>query len=61
MRYLKEINGYVKHTLDKLAVIKADLVRNDDDWQEWNFARFIKAFHKWTDRIPINLLSKEDD
>ena len=28
----KEINGYVRITLDKLQGIRADLVRTDDDW-----------------------------
>ena len=31
MGKLKEINGYTRHTPDKLAVIRADLVRTDDD------------------------------
>ena len=31
---LKEINGYVRSTLDKLPGIRADLVRLDDSWQE---------------------------
>ena len=34
MKKLKEINGYVKITLDKLPGIKAALVRLDDNWQE---------------------------
>ena len=32
MGKLKEINGYVRLTLDKLQGIRADLVRTDDDW-----------------------------
>ncbi|XP_057302720.1 uncharacterized protein LOC130636888 [Hydractinia symbiolongicarpus] len=34
MGKLKEINGYVRLTLDKLPSIRADLVKLDDDWQE---------------------------
>ena len=33
-RKLNEINGYERNTLNKLAVIRADFVRTDDDWQE---------------------------
>ena len=34
MRKLKEINVYVRLTLDKLQGIRVDLVRTDDDWQD---------------------------
>ena len=34
MRKLKEINGYVRLTLDKLQEIREDLVRIDNVWQE---------------------------
>ena len=40
---LKEINGYVRLTLDKLQVIRADLVRTDDDWQNWKFPQLVEA------------------
>ena len=42
MGKLKEINGYVKLTIDKLQGIKADLVRTDDDWHEWKFPQFLR-------------------
>ena len=38
MNKLKELNGYFRLTLDKLLGIRADLVRLDDNWQEWDFA-----------------------
>ena len=53
MGKLKKINGYVRMTLDKLPAIRADLVRVDDDWQEWEFGQFIEALRKWTDRNPL--------
>ena len=34
MGKLREMNGYVRMTLDKLIGIRADLVRTDDNWQE---------------------------
>ena len=50
--------GYVRNKLNKLTVIRADLVRTDDDWQERDFPRFIEALRKWTERNPIDLSKK---
>ena len=46
MNKLKEINGYVRLTLDKLPGIRADLVRIDEDWQEWTFPQLVDALRK---------------
>ena len=40
--------------LDKLPDIRADLVRLDDDWQEWRFPELIESLRKWCDRNPIS-------
>ena len=37
MNKLKHINGYVRLTLDKLPGIREDLVRKDEELQEWTF------------------------
>ncbi|XP_028404021.1 uncharacterized protein LOC114526636 [Dendronephthya gigantea] len=50
---LNEVNGYVRATIDKLEGIRGDLVRMDDDWQEWKFPELVKALEKWTVRNPI--------
>ena len=50
MGKLKEINGYVRLTFDKLQGIKADLVRMDNGWQEWKFQQLVKALESWTRR-----------
>ena len=55
MGKLKEINGYVRLTFDKLQGIKADLVRMDNGWQEWKFQQLVKALESWTRRNPIIL------
>ena len=34
---LQDFNGYVRMSLDKLEAIRGDLVRTEDDWQEWDF------------------------
>ena len=52
MGKIKEINGYVRLTLDKLQGIRADLVRTDDDWQDWKFPQLVEALEKWTSRNP---------
>ena len=51
---LKEINGYVRLTLDKLPSIGAALVRLDSDWQEWKFGQFAEALWQWTGRNPTS-------
>ena len=37
MGKVKEIGGFMHATLDKLPDMRADLVRLDEDWQEWGF------------------------
>ena len=39
----KDIRGKVRLTLDKLPGIRADLVRLDDNWQEWRFPQLVGA------------------
>ena len=54
MGKLDEIKGYVRLTLDKLPCIRADLVRTDDGWQDWNFLDLLEALRKWTERNPCS-------
>ena len=54
MGKLNEIKGYVRLTLDKLPCIRADLVRMDDEWQDWDFCNLLQALCKWTERNPIS-------
>ena len=55
---LKEINGYVILTLDKLQGIRADLVRTDHDLQDWKFSQLVEALENWTCRNPKPLNHK---
>ena len=50
MRKLNEIKHYVRNTSDKLPGIRADLVRLDDNWQDWGFCELVEALRKWTER-----------
>lgn len=47
---LKEIGGFVRATLDKLPAIRPDLVRLDDEWQQWGFPQLVESLRKWCDR-----------
>ena len=53
MEKIKEISGYARVTLDKLQSIRADLVRNDGNQQDWKFQQLVEVFEKWTVRSPI--------
>ena len=54
MGRIKEINGYVRVTLDKLPGIRADLVCLDDNWHDWVFPQMFEALCKWCDRNPLH-------
>ena len=43
-------------TLDKLPGIRKDAVRQDEDWQEWNFPQLYGTSRKWTTRSPKVIL-----
>ncbi|XP_068723854.1 uncharacterized protein [Montipora capricornis] len=57
MGKLREVNGYIRMTLNKLEGIRGDLERTDDDWQESKFDQLVEALRKWTVRNP----PKSDD
>ena len=59
MNKLEEINGYARLTLDKLPDIRADLVRIDEDQQEWTFSQLVETLRKWTTRNQTIILSHE--
>ena len=52
MKKLKYFKSYVRLTLDKLPLIRADLVRLDDNWQEWDFCQLVDSLRRWTERNP---------
>ena len=53
MGKFKEINKYVRFVLDKLCGVRADLMRTNDNWQNWRFNELIEAICKWTERNPL--------
>ena len=46
---LEQVNGMTRSVLDKLKGIKADIVRGEAGWQEWDFPRRVLALKKWRD------------
>ena len=58
---LQNINGFVRHTLDKLSGIKPELVRSDDDWQEWTYVELVEALKRWTYRNPVQNTEKSSE
>ena len=53
MGKLSEVNGNMSLTIDKLSGIRGDLVRNDEDWQTWDFLKLCAALKSWTRRNPV--------
>ena len=49
---LRDVTGNVRAVLDKLKVIKADLVRGQVGWQDWDFPKLIEALHHWREINP---------
>ena len=40
-----------------MSGIGADLVRIDEDWQEWGFPQLVAALRKWSTRYPKLIMS----
>ena len=57
---LHEVNGMVSLTLDKLPIIRKDFVRNDPEWETWDFVKFTEALRQWTRRNPTDNFQLED-
>lgn len=58
MGKLGDVRGNVALTIDKLAGIHGDLVRNDDDRQNWDFVKRCDTLGSWIGRNPVE--SSED-
>ena len=44
------LQGFVMSTLNKLPHVKPDLVRTDDNWEDWGMEKFIDGLKKWLKR-----------
>ena len=48
------LRGFVMTTLKKLPQVKPDLVRVDDNWEEWDMMELIENLRKWLQRNKTN-------
>ena len=46
-------------SIDKLPGIRGDLVRTDENWQEWDFPKFVYALQGGTERNPVTISSSD--
>ena len=46
----EELHGFVLATLNKLPQVKPDLVRVDENWEDWSMEDLIDALQKWLRR-----------
>ena len=49
---IERVNGMTISVLDKLTGIKADLVRGQENWQDWDLPRLAEGLRKWRDVNP---------
>ena len=49
---LEWVNGIRRSILDKLKGIKSDLVRGQENWQDWDLLHLIHALKKWRNINP---------
>ena len=57
---LREVNGYVRKSIDKLPGIRGNFVRVDEDWQEWDFPKFVYALHNLVPRAHVPFGQHQD-
>ena len=58
---LREVNGNVRSVIDKLKGIKADLVRGQEGWQDWDFPQLVQALKKWKEINPVETQERPAD
>ena len=46
---LERVNGMTRSIMEKLKGIKADLVRGQQGWQDWDLPRLVLALKQWRD------------
>lgn len=59
MNKFKDIDEYVKITLDKLPEILADLIMLEDDWQSLGISGLFEALRKWAELNPKKFIPLE--
>ena len=49
----EKLDGFVMCTINKLPHVKPDLVRIDDNWEEWKMCNLIDSLQKWLRRNKV--------
>ena len=58
---IERVNGNTRAVLEKLKGIKADLVRGEEGWQDWDLPRLVVALKRWRDINPVVNTNSNDD
>eukprot|EP00795_Rhopilema_esculentum_P012568 gene12568-3267_t len=59
-----QVEGLVLSTLSKLPEIKADITRNDNDWEKWASEDLLRELRNWLKRNEIDdefIVKRRDD
>lgn len=54
------LKGLVVSTLNKLPQVKPDLVRIDDDWEDWDMKSLLKAIQGWLKRNKVEEMPSKE-
>ncbi|XP_028411681.1 uncharacterized protein LOC114534438 [Dendronephthya gigantea] len=57
----EKLSGFVMTTINKLPHIKADLVRADEDWEEWSMDVLLLNLQKWLRRNKVEDASNQKE
>ena len=60
LKKLDEVKGLTTMTLDKLPAIRGDLVRSDNEWENWNLEQLAEALRLWIRRNPADHSREEE-
>ncbi|XP_068739583.1 uncharacterized protein [Montipora capricornis] len=55
----EKLHGFVMATLNKLPQVKPDLVRVDENWEDWSMEDLIDALQKWLRRNSIETSNEQ--
>ena len=50
---LADVKGIVRSILGEVRGIKADVVRGNETWRDWDFKELLTELKKWTDINPV--------
>ena len=54
------LKSFMTSTINKLPQVKPDLVRTDDDWEDWDMTNLLHALQKWLRRNRVEEPPREE-